>query len=95
MAAPCRVTFYPTDDADTLGITALPLLHRIHRWPGAVPQYTVGHLDRLTTIEGRLASHPGLFLASSAYHGIGIPDCIQSGETAATQAPAFMWTLQA
>ena len=69
-----------------LGVTAAPVLHRIYRWPGAMPQYTLGHLDRLTTIDRRLSAHPGLFLAGAAYRGVGIPDCIQSGEAAATSA---------
>jgi protoporphyrinogen/coproporphyrinogen III oxidase len=69
-----------------LGVTAAPMLHRIYRWPDAMPQYTLGHLDRLATIDRRLAAHPGLFLAGAAYRGVGIPDCIQSGESAAASA---------
>jgi oxygen-dependent protoporphyrinogen oxidase len=69
-----------------LGITARPLLHRVFRWPKAMPQYTLGHLDRLVVIERRLARHSGLYVAGNGYRGIGIPDCIASGEAAATQA---------
>ncbi len=47
-----------------------------------MPQYTLGHLDRLAAIERRLAEHPGLFVAGNAYRGIGTPDCIASGEAA-------------
>jgi len=68
---------------DILGISAPPIFHRIFRWPRSMPQYTLGHLDRLAVIEERLAAHSGLFVAGSAYRGIGIPDCIQSGEVAA------------
>jgi oxygen-dependent protoporphyrinogen oxidase len=46
-------------------------------------QYTLGHLDRLAQIDERLAEYPGLALAGSAYRGVGIPDCIQSGNDAA------------
>jgi len=74
----------------TLGITAAPALHRIFRWPKAMPQYTLGHLDRLTVIENRQGAHPGLFLAGNAYRGIGIPDCIASGEQAAENAKRFI-----
>ena len=74
----------------TLGITAPPVLHRIFRWPKAMPQYTLGHLDRLDVVESRLAAHPGLFVAGSAYRGIGIPDCISSGETAAEAVRKFL-----
>jgi oxygen-dependent protoporphyrinogen oxidase len=76
-----------------LGITAGPLLHRVFRWPKAMPQYTLGHLDRLAVIDKRLAEHPGLYLAGNGYRGIGIPDCIASGEAAATQALTFIKTL--
>ena len=48
-----------------------------------MPQYHVGHLDRVKQIEQRLASLSGLALAGNAYSGLGIPDCIRSGESAA------------
>lgn len=73
----------------TLGITAPPILHRIFRWPKAMPQYTLGHLDRLAIIDKRLATHPGLFVAGNAYRGIGIPDCIATGEQAAEAVTKF------
>jgi protoporphyrinogen/coproporphyrinogen III oxidase len=79
-----------TEVRDVLGITAPPLLARVFRWPAAMPQYTIGHLDRLAAIEQRLAHHPGLFVAGSAYRGVGIPDCIASGEKAAAQALDFI-----
>jgi oxygen-dependent protoporphyrinogen oxidase len=70
----------------TLGMTTQAHFTRIHRWPLAMPQYLVGHVAKLAQIEERLANHPGLFLAGAAYRGVGIPDCIESGERAATQA---------
>ena len=48
-----------------------------------MPQYEVGHLDRIAAIETRLTQLPNLTLAGNAYRGAGIPDCIRSGETAA------------
>jgi protoporphyrinogen/coproporphyrinogen III oxidase len=74
--------------AETLGADAEPLLVRVHRWPGGMPQYVLGHLDRLSRIETRLAEHPGLALAGAAYRGVGIPDCIASGEAAAERVAA-------
>jgi len=68
---------------DLLGVTAAPVLTRIHRHPRAMPQYAVGHLDRLARIDARLAGLPGLALAGGAYRGLGIPDCVRSGEAAA------------
>lgn len=70
----------------TLGVTAEPCLQRVFRWPRAMPQYTLGHLDRLAALDRRLAKHPGLYLAGNAYRGIGLPDCIASGEQAADAA---------
>jgi len=77
-----------------LSITAPPMLLRIFRWPKAMPQYTLGHLDRLRGIEQRLAHHPGLFVAGNGYRGIGIPDCIASGEQAAQEALAYIQSLE-
>ena len=58
-------------------------LTRIHRWPRGMPQYVLGHPARLERIDAALAHHPGLALAGAAYRGVGIPDCIHSGEEAA------------
>ncbi len=66
-----------------MGITASPVFWRIVRWPASMPQYTVGHLERLTAAEAALARLPGLLLAGAAYRGIGLPDCIRQGLTAA------------
>jgi protoporphyrinogen/coproporphyrinogen III oxidase len=66
-----------------LGIDARPMLARAHRWPLGMPQYVLGHPERLERIEAALERHPGLALAGAAYRGVGIPDCIQSGEEAA------------
>ena len=66
----------------TLGITAQPLLTRIFRWEKAMSQYNVGHPARLERIDTLLGSHPGMALAGNGYRGIGIPDCIHSGELA-------------
>jgi oxygen-dependent protoporphyrinogen oxidase len=66
-----------------LGVVAEPVLTRIARYPQAMPQYHVGHLDRLVRIDQHVAQLPGLALAGNAYRGVGIPDCIHSGESAA------------
>ena len=68
---------------ELLGVTAAPELIRIHRHPRAMPQYHVGHLDRIKRIDARVAQLPTLALAGNAYRGVGIPDCVHSGETAA------------
>jgi oxygen-dependent protoporphyrinogen oxidase len=66
-----------------LDVAAEPVLTRVHRWPRGMPQYVLGHPERLERIEQALAAHPGLALAGAAYRGVGIPDCIASGEVAA------------
>jgi oxygen-dependent protoporphyrinogen oxidase len=71
---------------DILGIDAAPLWSRIYRWPLANPQYDVGHLERVDALERLLP--PGLHLAGSAYRGVGIPDCVRSGQLAAETALA-------
>lgn len=66
----------------TLGITAEPLLSRIFMWDKAMPQYNLGHPEILKRIDAALENHPSLALAGNGYRGIGIPDCIHSGEFA-------------
>jgi oxygen-dependent protoporphyrinogen oxidase len=66
-----------------LGIEAEPELARVHRWPRGMPQYVLGHPERLERIGEALEQHRGLALAGAAYRGVGIPDCIRSGEEAA------------
>lgn len=67
-----------------LGIDAEPLFHRIYRWERANPQYDVGHLEHVAAAEKALPA--GLYLAGSAYRGVGIPDCIRQGQEAAARA---------
>jgi oxygen-dependent protoporphyrinogen oxidase len=71
------------DEVALLGITVEATLTRIHRWPRGMPQYVLGHPDRLAQIDAAVVDYPGLALAGAAYRGVGIPDCIQSGEEAA------------
>ena len=71
------------DLRDLLGIERAPLFTEVTKWERSMPQYHVGHLERVKRIEARLAALPGLVLAGNAYSGLGIPDCIRSGEAAA------------
>lgn len=70
------------DLRDLTGIERPPLFAHITRWPRSMPQYTLGHLDRIARIQSRLNNFPSLKLAGNAYTGVGIPDCIRSGEQA-------------
>ncbi|HEV2835111.1 MAG TPA: protoporphyrinogen oxidase [Pyrinomonadaceae bacterium] len=71
------------DLRELLGISGKPLFAEVAKWQNSMPQYEVGHLDRVQTIETQVAQLPNLALAGNAYRGAGIPDCIRSGETAA------------
>ncbi len=68
-----------------LDLTASPLFHTVSRWPRSMAQYTVGHSARVLEIRNRMASIRGLYLAGNAYEGIGIPDCVRTGRTAARE----------
>jgi oxygen-dependent protoporphyrinogen oxidase len=68
---------------ELIGARGEPELTLITRWSGAMPQYHVGHLDRVARIEAAASNLPGLHLAGSAYRGVGIPHCIHSGQQAA------------
>ena len=76
--------------SDTLGIEGDPLFSRLYRYTRQSPQYEVGHLQRVATIEQRLSHVPGLFLAGSGFRAIGIPDCITDGRETAARAAAFI-----
>ena len=69
--------------ADVIGAHGTPRLVQIDRWAGAMPQYHVGHVERVALIRERLAALRGLALAGAAYEGVGIPQVIASGQAAA------------
>ena len=69
--------------ADATGITAAPVARRVTRWGGGLPQYNVGHLDRVARIREAVAGQPGLAVAGAAYDGVGIPACIATARSAA------------
>jgi oxygen-dependent protoporphyrinogen oxidase len=81
---------------ETLGFASEPRFVRVFRWRNAMAQYEVGHLLRVARIQMHLQRFPGLQLSGSAYQGIGIPDCVRMGRSAAdavirkarSQAPA-------
>ncbi|HKI38054.1 MAG TPA: protoporphyrinogen oxidase [Gemmataceae bacterium] len=60
-----------------MGVTAEPVFHRIVRWERAIPQYHLGHQERLARIEERARRYPGLFLAGNAYRGVAMNDCTE------------------
>ena len=78
------------DLADESGAQGAPLDARVTRWGGALPQYTVGHLDRVAAIRASVAAQPGLAVCGAAYDGIGIPACIATARTAADAIMAYL-----
>ena len=59
---------------------------RVVRWGGGLPQYAVGHLDRVRRVREALARQPGLAVAGAAYDGVGVPAVARSGRQAARDA---------
>jgi oxygen-dependent protoporphyrinogen oxidase len=68
---------------DIVRLEAQPIFTRVYRWREAMAQYEPGHIARVERIEKRIAEIPALALAGNAYHGIGVPDCVRSGNEAA------------
>ncbi len=73
------------DLAAAVGVLGVPRDAVVTRWGGALPQYAVGHLERVARIKSALAAVPGLAACGAAFDGVGIPACIGSGQGAATQ----------
>jgi oxygen-dependent protoporphyrinogen oxidase len=73
------------DLADAVGLSVRPVDSHVQRWGGALPQYAVGHVERVAHVRAAVASVPGLAVCGAAYDGLGIPACIASAELAATQ----------
>ncbi|HET6647146.1 MAG TPA: protoporphyrinogen oxidase [Pyrinomonadaceae bacterium] len=80
------------DLRELLGVEKSPIFSEVARWPRSMPQYEIGHLERLRRIDDNLAQLPTLKLAGNAYRGAGIPDCIKSGENAAEAMVSFFET---
>jgi oxygen-dependent protoporphyrinogen oxidase len=73
------------DAEATLQITGEPLLVRVSRWDGAMPRYTVGHLERARAVEEAVSAWPAVTVAGASYRGVGLPDCITQGNAAAAR----------
>jgi oxygen-dependent protoporphyrinogen oxidase len=71
-------------------ITADPVFHRLIRWDRAIPQYHLGHNERVAQILARAARYPGLFLGGNAYHGVALNDCTEQGELLAGRLKQFL-----
>ena len=67
------------------GVKTGPSYQRLIRWDRAMPQYHVGHVQRVSRIRELVSKHSGLALAGNAYEGVGIPQCIRSAKQAAAK----------
>ncbi|NKB81890.1 MAG: protoporphyrinogen oxidase [Nitrospirales bacterium] len=74
-----------------IGLTAQPRHALVSRWMRAMPQYTLGHLERVQKIRTALDTSPGVFVTGAAYEGIGIPDCIREAERTSSNLVSFLW----
>ncbi len=77
-----------SDLAEATGVVAVPVDSHVQRWGGGLPQYAVGHLDRVRRIRAAVTEVPGLAVCGAAYDGVGIPAVIASAHRAAAQVAA-------
>jgi protoporphyrinogen/coproporphyrinogen III oxidase len=81
------------DLAAATGVAGKPVDVRVTRWGGGLPQYSVGHLDRVARIRAGIAAQPGLAVCGAAYDGVGIPACIATARLAADRVLSYLGSL--
>ncbi|MHB1569646.1 MAG: protoporphyrinogen oxidase [Solirubrobacteraceae bacterium] len=74
-----------------IGLRGTALAAHVTRWDRALPQYTVGHVERVERVREAVALRPGLELAGAAYGGMGVPQCISQGRGAAARIASVLW----
>ncbi|WP_090929504.1 protoporphyrinogen oxidase [Nonomuraea jiangxiensis] len=79
------VSLATVEMAEVMGVRGLPVDSRVTRWGGGLPQYNVGHLDRVARVRAAVSVQPGLAVCGAAYDGIGIPACVSTARTAAAR----------
>jgi oxygen-dependent protoporphyrinogen oxidase len=75
---------------EALGLPAPPIDAGVTRWGGGLPQYAVGHLERMATVRAAVDAVPGLEVCGAAYEGVGVPAVIAGGQQAATRVLAAL-----
>jgi oxygen-dependent protoporphyrinogen oxidase len=68
-----------------LGTLPEPAFSVVRRWPKSLPQYAVGHLERVAELEALVREQPNLWLIGNAYRGVGLPDLIRDSRAAARE----------
>ncbi|MEU6406752.1 protoporphyrinogen oxidase [Streptomyces sp. NPDC046985] len=76
--------------AEATGVTGVPVASRVSRWESALPQYTVGHVDRVRQIREAVATQPGLAVCGAAYDGVGVGVCMMTSRRAVDQILPFV-----
>jgi oxygen-dependent protoporphyrinogen oxidase len=76
--------------SEICGLEAEPTFTEVNRWIKAMPQYRLGHLERVEQAEVALSRYGGLIVTGSAYRGVGIPDCIRDGALAAEKVIRYL-----
>ncbi|MEU8977586.1 protoporphyrinogen oxidase [Streptomyces sp. NPDC058246] len=76
--------------AEATGVTGVPVASRVSRWDDALPQYTVGHLDRVQRIREAVAAQPGLAVCGALYDGVGVGVCMTTARKAADQVLSWL-----
>jgi protoporphyrinogen/coproporphyrinogen III oxidase len=72
-----------------MGVEATPAFTHVARWPAAIPQYLIGHLDRVKRIESKVAALPGLFVGGNAYRGVALNDCTEQAIVLADRVAGY------
>ncbi|MEU4601342.1 protoporphyrinogen oxidase [Kribbella sp. NPDC023972] len=88
------VALATADLGRAVGLQAPVVGSLVTRWGGGLPQYAVGHLDRVDRVEAAVAAEPGLAVCGAAYRGVGIAACVASGSRAATRVQGYLETLE-
>lgn len=73
-----------------LGVRGEPIFRQVVRWPRAIPQYHVGHLERVARVEAAIGRHRGLLVAGNALHGVSMPDVAEQAGVVATRVAAYL-----
>lgn len=81
------------DLGKAIGLSSRPIDTHVQRWVDGLPQYAVGHVDRVALIRSEIARQPGLAVCGAAYDGVGIPACAASATEAVTQVLAHLGTI--
>jgi protoporphyrinogen/coproporphyrinogen III oxidase len=73
-----------------LGIEAAPAFHLLKRWQPGIPQYHLGHLDRLRRIDAAMVRQPGLVLSGNGYRGVALNDCVEQAEIVSRRIASYL-----